>query len=50
MLDTVTLLVESFFRGMNITITKLTVEGDSTLIDIHIETPDSSLLIGVHGA
>lgn len=50
MRETITTLVESFFHGMNITITKLTISWDDALYDVHIETPDSSLIIGVHGA
>jgi predicted RNA-binding protein Jag len=43
------LLVQTFFTGLGITITTLTVEREWDNIDIRIVTPDSALLIGMHG-
>jgi spoIIIJ-associated protein len=41
--------VRTFFTGLGITITILTVDTVWDNIDIRIETPDSALLIGMHG-
>lgn len=42
-------LIESFFRGMQIEITKLSVDIEENIYTITIETPDSPLVIGMHG-
>lgn len=41
--------VRTFFTGLGITITTLTVECEWDNIDIRVITPDSALLIGMHG-
>jgi predicted RNA-binding protein Jag len=41
--------VRTFFTGLGITITTLTVDCEWDNIDIRIVTPDSALLIGMHG-
>lgn len=44
-----TSLVETFFVGMGIQINSLTVSENEDSIDIVLQTPDSSILIGMHG-
>ncbi len=41
--------IDTFFRGINITIDALEVTEDSEGVNIRIQTPDSPILIGMHG-
>lgn len=42
-------LVRDFFTGLGITIQNLEIQVDGDDINIRVETPDSSLIIGMHG-
>jgi predicted RNA-binding protein Jag len=42
-------LIETFFTKLGLSITSLTIDIVETDINIRIETPDSALLIGMHG-
>jgi predicted RNA-binding protein Jag len=41
--------LEKFFTDLGITITSLTVKEEAGDLSVRIETPDSPLLIGIHG-
>lgn len=41
--------IDTFFRGLGITIESLEVTQDHESIHIHLKTPDSALIIGMHG-
>ncbi len=44
-------LIESFFQGLHIEVTNLTIEEtEPNVFMVHLETPDSALVIGMHGA
>jgi predicted RNA-binding protein Jag len=47
--DTAKNLIESFFRGMQIEIKSLSIEIEAPVYTITLETPDSALVIGMHG-
>jgi predicted RNA-binding protein Jag len=42
-------LVETFFQGLGIVFTELVVEVQDQDIQVSLQTPDSALLIGMHG-
>ena len=42
-------LFETFFTGLGITIESLEVREEAEDIQVDIKTPDSALLIGMHG-
>ena len=41
--------LDTFFSNLGITITTLDLKEDTNDLSIRIETPDSPLLIGIHG-
>ncbi len=47
--NTILPLVTEFWTGLGITVTRLTVDIIWDDINIRVETPDSALLIGMHG-
>ena len=42
-------LIEKFFRGLGIELTSVTLREESDDLFVRIETPDSPLVIGMHG-
>lgn len=50
MKDSIVSLIKNFFEGLGISITSLNTDIVEKDVNIRIETPDSSLLIGMHGA
>lgn len=49
MQDTIQILVEKFWRWLGITLEKVETVISGEDIDIRIQTPDSALVIGMHG-
>ncbi len=42
-------IIENFFRGLGIELTSVTLSEEEDDISVRIETPDSPLIIGMHG-
>ncbi len=42
-------IIEKFFRGLGIELTSVTLSEEGNDVSIRIETPDSPLIIGMHG-
>lgn len=42
-------IIEKFFRGLGIDLTSVTLMQEGSDVSVRIETPDSPLIIGMHG-
>ena len=47
--DTIRTLVEQFWKGLGITLEQCETRITGEDVDIRIQTPDSALVIGMHG-